>query len=266
VALSRLDYPDMEDLMQRGMNDRDAMVRTAALGLMDEVEVSAERLPGLVNPIFARGTLEEQQQMLRVLGKMPEEKSAPVLSELLDRYEQNRLDQSISLDLIEAVEAVASGELIARLEPLRSDDYSEALYGGNARMGGRLFYTHAAAQCTRCHAIRGDGTEVGPSLGGIGSRLTREQLVEALVEPGARLAPGYGTVILTLTDGQTVSGILLEEHDQEIVLRTSEAEPLHIETSRISERRNGPSSMPAMGNILTTREIRDLVEFLAGLE
>lgn len=266
VSLSELNYEDMNGLMRMGMNDNDAMVRTAALGLMEEADVTALALPGLVDPIFARGTLQEQQQMLRMLGKMPEEKSGEVLSDLLDRYEDKLLDQSISLDLFEAVEATGSDQLIARLDPLRSDDFSEALYGGNARNGGRLFYTHAAAQCTRCHAIRGDGTEVGPSLGGIGSLLSREQLLEALVEPSVRLAPGYGTVILTLKDGQTVTGILMEENEQELVLKTSEAEPLHIENSRITERRNAPSSMPPMGSILTTRELRDIVEFLAGLE
>ncbi len=266
VSLSNLGHQDMEGLMRKGMNDQDARVRTAALGLLDETDVSAENLPALVDPIFARGTLAEQQQMLRVLGKMPVEKSGPVLSDLISRFEKKMLDQSISLDLIEAVEATASGELIARLEPLRSDDFREALYGGNARNGGRLFYTHEAAQCTRCHAIRGDGTEVGPSLGGIGNRLTREQLLEALVDPGARLAPGYGTVILTLKGGETVTGILMEERENELVLKTSEAEPLHIELTRITERRNAPSSMPAMGNILSTRELRDLVEFLANLE
>ncbi len=267
-SLSGLHYSDMDGLMRQGMNDRDSEVRTAALGLMEDMDISAENLPGIVDPVFRKGTLDEQQEMLRVLGKMPVEESGPILSDLTDRMVSGDLSKNLSLDLIEAVEATGSEELIAALDPLKTDDAAmeAALYGGDRRLGARIFYTHAAAQCTRCHVIQGEGTTVGPKLAGIGSLLTREQLLEALIEPGARLAPGFGTVTLTLTDGATVSGILMEETEDELVLKTSEAEPLHIEVSRVTERRNAPSSMPAMGSILTTRELRDVVEFLANLE
>jgi hypothetical protein len=33
---------------------------------------------------------------------------------------------------------------------------------------------------------------VGPKLNGIASRLKQEQLLEALINPSARIAPGYG--------------------------------------------------------------------------
>ena len=122
---------------------------------------------------------------------------------------------------------------------------------------------HATAQCTRCHILGGPGTDVGPSLGTIGDKLTREQLLEALIDPSARISPGYGTVTLTLTDGATVSGTLMEERDDALVLKTSDAEPLVVATSRISQRVNQPSSMPPMGSLLTKREIRDVIEFLA---
>ena len=53
-------------------------------------------------------------------------------------------------------------------------------------------------ELTRCHTLGGgsagdaSGIEVGPPLRGIGSELSREQLLEALVDPSARIAPGFG--------------------------------------------------------------------------
>ncbi len=100
---------------------------------------------------------------------------------------------------------------------------------------------------------------------GIGEKLTREQLLEALIEPSARIAPGYGMVTLTLTDGHTVSGTLMEERADQLILKTSDAEPLVVAKSRISKRENLPSSMPPMGTLLSRREIRDVIEFLSSM-
>ena len=86
-----------------------------------------------------------------------------------------------------------------------------------------------------------------------------------MVEPSARLSPGYGTVSLKLTDGQEVTGILAKENEHELVITTSDAEPLVVPVARIAKRENMPSSMPPMGSILSKREIRDLVEYLSSL-
>ena len=126
--------------------------------------------------------------------------------------------------------------------------------------------TSSQGECTRCHSIGGQGGAVGPSLSKIGSTLTREQILQALVEPSARLSPGFGMVVLTLKDGQTAAGILTAENDHELVLKTSEAEPLKIPVARIAKRDNVPSSMPPMGSIMSKREMRDVVEFLSGLK
>jgi putative heme-binding domain-containing protein len=107
---------------------------------------------------------------------------------------------------------------------------------------------------------------VGPPLRGIGDALSREELLRALIEPSARLAPGYGSVRITLKDNQVVTGILMEETGNELTLKTAEAEPLEIPVSRISKRENLPSGMPPMKTLLSKREIRDVVEFLANLK
>ena len=142
----------------------------------------------------------------------------------------------------------------------------ETLYGGDAELGASYFYRNSTGQCVRCHVVDGRGGEVGPDLTHIASTLSREQLLQALIEPSARLSPGFGMVSLTLDDGQTVSGILMEENDEELIIKTSEAEPLEVAVSRISKRQNLPSSMPPMANIMSRREIRNVVEFLSTLK
>lgn len=172
---------------------------------------------------------------------------------------------------MEAVESSNSETLIAQLGKLKAvgygvDAFKETLFGGNWWDGRTYFVNNTTGQCVRCHALEGQGGQVGPALDGIADKLTREQLLEALINPTARIAPGYGNVTLTLKDGQVVTGLLEEETDEELILRTSDAEPLEIAISRITKRENMTSSMPAMGRIMSKRELRNLIEFLASLK
>ena len=89
--------------------------------------------------------------------------------------------------------------------------------------------------------------------------------MQSLVDPTARLAPGYGVVTLTLKDGSEVFGKLEKETDKELTLITSDAEPLRIPVDRIEKRKNIPSSMPVMTDKMSVREMRDVVEFLANM-
>lgn len=267
TALYKLKYAQIETVIKRGMEDKEVSVRTTALGLLDQLDITKENLPGIVNPVFKNATVQEQQELLRVLGKMPVAKTEPVFDNLLDQMKSNRLSSSLTLDLTEAIDSTHSEKLIAKLAPMRKsgtspDAYQDALNGGN-RQRGRNYFLRGAVQCTRCHALGGEGLAVGPDLNTIGDVLTREQLLQALIEPSARLSPGFGVVTLTLKDNQVISGVLIEETKSELTLKTSDAEPLKVPVSRINKRENTPSSMPPMAALMTKREIRDVVEFLA---
>jgi len=270
-TLGKLNYGDMETLVRQGMGDKDREVRTTAVGLISKLDISKEKLPSVVDPIFKSGTTREQQEVLHVLGEMPLEKSVPVLEGLIDRLAKGKLSPDVTLDLMEAVNATKSEALIAKLAPLEKkgttvDAYKETLYGGNGRKGWDYFMNSSAGQCARCHSVNGQGGTVGPPLQHSGSSLAREQILRAMIAPSARLAPGYGSVSLELKDGQKTNGILLEEHKDKLILQTSQAEPLEVPISRIVKRTNIPSSMPPMGSVMSKREIRDMVEFLANMK
>jgi putative heme-binding domain-containing protein len=106
---------------------------------------------------------------------------------------------------------------------------------------------------------------VGPNLRRVGASLSRAQLLEALLRPSARLAPGYGTVLLTLRDGRQLAGVLREESDAALVVETAPGRRLHVAGRDVARRANAPSPMPPMGARLTPREIRDVVEYLSTL-
>lgn len=152
-ALGDLQFNDIAGAMQLGMKDKEASVRTTALGLIPQLEISKEQLPNVVNPIFRSGSVREQQRMLGVLGELPIEKSGDVLAGLIADAKNNKLKESVILDLVEAVEATDSEPLIAQLEEIKGDGnsveaYKETLVGGNRRNGYRVFNNNPTAQCT----------------------------------------------------------------------------------------------------------------------
>ncbi|APA63351.1 DUF7133 domain-containing protein [Maribacter sp. 1_2014MBL_MicDiv] len=269
-SLGQLKFEQMETAMSIGMKDSNEEVRTAAVGLLAQLNIPKEKLPSIVDPIFKRGSISEQQRMLNVLGDLPVENSNALLSSLINKASKDQLKQGILLDLMESVNATENPKLIAQLDKLKeagysADSFQETLYGGNWWAGRSVFNNNPTAQCVRCHSVNGSGGEVGPKLDNIGKILNRQQLLEALIEPSIRLAPGYGTVTITLKDGQKVQGVLIEENDKELLLRTSEAEPLRVPLMRIASRENSMSAMPAMGRMISRRELRDLIEYLGSL-
>jgi putative membrane-bound dehydrogenase-like protein len=271
ASLGALKFDKIETAMKVGMGDKNQEVREAALGLISQLEISKENLPAIVDPIFRNGSIGEQQTMLGALAELPFEKSENVLTGLVQKVRNNRFPDGAILDLIETVEASGSEQLIAQLQKIKNNDqtaegYKETLYGGRWWQGRNVFANNPTAQCVRCHAVNGTGGQVGPALDNIANILTREQILESLIEPSKRLAPGYGSITVTLTDGQVVTGVLEEETHDELILRTNDAEPMEIAHSRIKKRENGISAMPPMGRMISRRELRDLMEYLGSLK
>ena len=147
--------------------------------------------------------------------------------------------------------------------------YDITAEGGDVNQGRWIFYNHGAAQCTRCHKGQKGrkGGVAGPNLWNVGSLHNRSYLVTSIVTPGAHIAPGYGTVSLTLKNGDIVAGTLTKEDKKEVIIKDLEkGESTTYSRSDIKEISQAMSTMPPMIGILNKSEIRDLVAYLAWLK
>ena len=246
----------------------------AALALIPPLNLPEATTAELLESVVGKGTVAEQQIALASLGQIHGTTGRELLARLVDQLALGKVAPEIQLDVAEAARSTKHAPLVARLDAFEKSRataaplvaYADALRGGDARRGQRVIFQGPAAQCSRCHNFgTGAGATVGPVLMGVASRLAREQLLEALVDPSARIAPGFGPVQLTLKNGQRMFGTLREEGDTYIVVDAG-TEPKRILKTAIAQRTNGPSAMPAMGTVLTRREIRDVVEYLSTLK
>jgi putative membrane-bound dehydrogenase-like protein len=276
-ALQALKAPNIAETMKIAVADSSPEVRRAAVGILRTLPLSdAEKVQSLL-AVIRNGAVDDQQAGLEVLGTLKTAEAQTALSSLFDELVAGKVAVPIQIDLVDAMQASGVPALEAKLDAYRKSKSADSLpmafreallVGGDPRRAQRVFVEHPAAQCVRCHAV-GDngGATVGPNLMGVASRLTREQILESLLEPSARIAPGFGSVSLTLRSGQRVDGTLRSETDTEIVLVAGDPPAeRRIAKADVAQRTNPVSAMPPMGSILKPREIRDLVAGLATLK
>jgi quinoprotein glucose dehydrogenase len=216
----------------------------------------------------------EQQGAFEVLGRIETPAADALLVRELDRLQAGGVAPEVQLDLLEVARQRKSPVVTERLQrylkSLPSDDplaeYRAALHGGDKEKGDELFWNSPVAICTKCHAIDGSGGEAGPDLGKLSERMTREQMLEAIVLPNQTITPGFATLTVTLQDGAEQSGLLLAEDATSVTLQTAAGEKLVFDKRTIKSRGEAVSAMPPMGLVLGKRELRDLIEYLADLK
>lgn len=244
-------------------------LRKDAQTYLAKVDMEPETIIEMLGKALEIGTSGEQQQALASLGQTDQAAARALILQWLQKLSQAQAPQEIALDILLAAQAQedeALREAIQKYEAQKGDGpleaYRETIYGGNSRAGQRLFYRNNSAQCIRCHTFEGYGGEVGPELTQIATVLSPEQLLESLVDPSARLAPGYGSVKLSLKDQRKLTGVIIAETATSITLKVGQNEPETIALSEIAEKQYLPSAMPTMAGVLSKSEIRDLMAFL----
>ena len=145
--------------------------------------------------------------------------------------------------------------------------WRDALAGGDAARGRKIFQERADVQCVRCHSIKGEGGNAGPDLAGIGKRQPRDYLLESILFPAKHIAQGWETVTVRVQGGDTFAGVLKSEDDRQLVLLDPEKGEVRVDKAKVTGRRGGQTAMPTdIAQPLTKFDLRDLVEFLAGLK
>ncbi len=145
---------------------------------------------------------------------------------------------------------------------------------GDALKGEALFT--GALRCSSCHMVSGRGGRLGPELTTVGSARSRAYIVESIREPGKHLteirglgeaSQKYDTVTAVTADGQTVSGVPLNEDTFTVqIMDMSERVHSFDKKTLKSFRHENRSVMPAYDtNRLRDADLDDLLAYLQTL-
>jgi putative heme-binding domain-containing protein len=155
-----------------------------------------------------------------------------------------------------AVRPSTSGELQAQINRLASVIRSGP---GVPKPGKQIF----KEQCARCHALFGKGGNVGPDLTTY-RRDDLESMLRNIVNPSAEIREGYTGQVIATADGRTLTGVIIEQDQNVVVLRDSEGKQLTLPRATIEEMKPASQSVMPEGLLksLGDQQVRDLFAFL----
>jgi quinoprotein glucose dehydrogenase len=272
-ALATFKSARLNDAVKLALADKDESLRTEAMRIQAQLKPS-EATSGL-RATLERGGTRERQAAFATLAGMPGAAADELISQWLDKLTAKQVPAELQLDLIDAAGRRQAREVkdrLTRLEHARPADddlraYRECLTGGSIEEGRKIFTERQDVFCVRCHKVNGEGGEAGPDLTGLAARQPREYILESIVYPNKQIAAGFESLLLTLKSGATYAGLFKSETDTELEINSPEDGPLKLMKAEIKSRERGPSAMPEeLRQVLSKRDLRDLVEYLGSLK
>ncbi|MEY3852171.1 MAG: hypothetical protein RI910_1151, partial [Verrucomicrobiota bacterium] len=266
------DLADVAGKYAKDKQDEVAMVAIGALAHLNPAQGLVE-----LSKSAATGSAARRQGAWKALAKLPAPGVDALFLDSLKALEKAKGISPASIELLEAAalrsepavkEALAATQKAIAAGSDKLAKWLPALEGGDAKNGFALFTALPAGQCLRCHRASDDshaaGGEAGPNLAGIAQRGDRRYLLESVVNSGAVVVSGYGTVNLDLANGGALVGTLIKEEKEHVDVDVA-GNRWRVSRKDIKAMSAPVSGMPAM-DALSLNEVRDIVAWLATLD
>lgn len=238
----------------------------AALGRWDEPKVAP-----IVLASYAKLEPESQARAIELLAQRPAW-AKPLLEAIgrgdvprsaLNANQVARLQHARDPEL-QALVRRQWGTLRTERNPAREKVIAEARRllaekSGDPHRGHKVFHK----VCGQCHKIHGTGQEVGPDLTANG-RSTFEQLLSNVLDPSLVIGPSYQARTIITSDGRVLTGLLVEDSEQRVVLKMQGGKLEAVAREDVDELRVSQLSLMPEGleTQLPPEEFVDLFAFL----
>jgi putative membrane-bound dehydrogenase-like protein len=130
---------------------------------------------------------------------------------------------------------------------------------GNPEAGRLLFAKH----CATCHRLFNEGNAIGPDLTHA-NRKDRDYLLASIVDPSAIIRKEYLSYVVHTTDGQLLTGLIIEQAAQRLTLLSAKNERTAVSRAKVESMVESPVSLMPENLLkqLKPAELRDLFSYL----
>ena len=131
--------------------------------------------------------------------------------------------------------------------------------------GKQLFAEQA---CSACHAVVPSKELLGPSLLGVGNRLSREEILEEINFPSKIIKPSMGALKITKKDGKVLLGRAVNTDDTQVSIMLVGNSVVSIPRSEIAWIQNEKKSLMYEDLIkgLNSAEVNGLLDYITSLK
>ncbi len=125
---------------------------------------------------------------------------------------------------------------------------------------GRLIFSN---NCAKCHQLFREGGNIGPNLTAY-QRNDVARLALQIVNPSLEIREGFETWLAVTEDGRVITGFLLDQDANVVVLRGADGQNVLVGRADLAEFERGRLSLMPAGLLrtLSPQQIRDLFAFL----
>jgi putative heme-binding domain-containing protein len=130
---------------------------------------------------------------------------------------------------------------------------------------GKLIFFSDGARCRNCHEANDPKKSLGPTLADVLKKYPQPaDLLEHAAKPSLKVEDAFAAYAVTTADGRSLSGLVVEQNDREVVLKTAEKLLVRLPRSEIEEMTRSLKSLMPDGVLadLTAQEAADLLRYL----
>jgi putative membrane-bound dehydrogenase-like protein len=269
LRMLRADHPALsDDLLKKYIEGDNAALRLAALQVISQRGSAPKFLDA--NQMAQENKREKAERLEAISLLSPSNpKDLPTLLKLSKAEVPLIAEQAARTIRTDEAAAASNALAISRAGRASAEDlplWQKTLDStpGDAKSGSLVFH-HAVAQCSRCHEAEGRGASIGPNLTGIGKTMTRERLIQSILQPSKEIAPQFAQWEIVTHDGKIHKGMYFgEEVDGTVIYADEKGQKLKIHPRDVESRTQQKTSIMPDGLVyrLTDQELRDLLAYL----
>jgi putative heme-binding domain-containing protein len=243
----------------------EAVQRAAARALVESGEA----------PLFAAALkswdqyqISTRRQLLTGAARSPETAAALIDQLKAERMSPAEIDPFLRQNLLRIASKESKANLQQLLGPAISTNRAAVIekftaslqMTGDKGRGRELF----EKSCAQCHSFAGFTGKVGPNLSGINAR-PKEALLVDILDPSRQVPPEFLSYTVTITEGESITGLVLAESPASVTLRRPNLPDDTIPRSRIKTIQPGKLSLMPDGLDagMTLQDMADLLQFLS---
>ncbi len=290
------------DLLKRVLRAKHGEARAAATRVLadewDRIPNAMELIKPQVTDEFPRMRVEAVRALSFVHTKESVETALLAARLPMDYWMQYTMDMTvgaqepvwrgelkagtIAMDNPQGLEQLQTWALGAKPGEAAEKILKKLLAGGTTEADRRIAYDNLAIMkgkpengkaiferiCVACHIVGNKGVDYGPNLNEVAKRLIKQDIIESVIDPSAKVAPKYLTTNLETKDGEMHTGFMVDETPDTIILRIAGGINQTVKKSDIAKRESlKVSSMPeGLAGGMSSTEFLDLMSYLYSLK